>query len=225
MVISDYTVNGTITYQQLDDSKIELLLDKAKVAAFTVDDIDAAQADIAILNESTSDMAEQMKITIEKQVFGTVYADAGSTITSQQVTKANVLDWLVDAGTELDEMNTPGEGRWALIPPWIAGMIKKSDLKDASLSGDGSSILRNGKLGMIDRFTLYVNNNLTGSDTSGVPRQCMAGHKDAIAFAAQVTKVENLRLESTFASAVRALNVYGFKTVHAPALVSMPAYK
>jgi hypothetical protein len=71
-----------------------------------------------------------------------------------------VLNYIVDMGTVLDERNIPETGRWLVIPPWAAGMIKKSDLRNASISGDGSSLLRNGRLGMIDRFTLYASNLL-----------------------------------------------------------------
>jgi len=225
ITVGDYVVNGNISYQDLQDDKIELLIDKAKYYAFKVDDVDKAQADIRVINECTTDASEQMKITIDAQVLGSVYADATTAMASQQVTKTNVLDWIVDMGTELDELNVPTEGRWLVIPPWIAGMIKKSDLKDASITGDGTSIMRNGRLGMIDRFTLYVSNNLTGSDTVGAPRQCIAGTKHAIAFASQYVKTETLRLQNTFGDAIRGLNVYGFKTTKADAMVNAPAYK
>lgn len=225
ITVGDYTVNGTISYQDLQDDKIELLIDKAKYYAFKVDDVDKAQSDIRIINECTSDASEQMAITVDAQVLGNVYADATTAMTSQQVTKVNVLDWIVDMGTELDELNIPTEGRWLVIPPWIAGMIKKSDLKDASITGDGTSIMRNGRLGMIDRFTLYVSNNLTGSDTVGVPRHCIAGTKHAIAFASQYVKTETLRLQNTFGDAIRGMKVYGFKVVKGDALIDAPAYK
>jgi hypothetical protein len=225
ITVGDYTVNGDISYQDLQDDKIELLIDKAKYYAFKVDDVDKAQSDIRIINECTTDASEQMAITVDTQVLGSVYADATTAMTSQQVTKTNVLDWIVDMGTELDELNIPTEGRWLVIPPWIAGMIKKSDLKDASITGDGTSIMRNGRLGMIDRFTLYVSNSLSGSDTSGVPRQCMAGTKHAIAFASQYVKTETLRLQNSFGDAIRGLKVYGFKVTKADALVNAPAYK
>jgi hypothetical protein len=178
------------------------------------------------MNESTQDAAEQMKITVEQQVFGSVYADATTSHTSTLVTKTNVLDWIVDIGVKMDELNVPETGRWLVIPPWIAGMIKKSDLKDASLTGDGKSTLRTGKLGMIDRFTLYSNNNLSGTGaSSSVPTKVLAGTRDAVTFASQFVKTETLRLQNTFGDAIRGLNVYGFKTSKADALVYAPAYK
>lgn len=225
ITVGDYTVNSDISYQALQDDRIELNIDKAKYYAFKVDDVDVAQSDIRVINEATTDASEQMKITIDSQVLGSVYADASTAMTSTQITKINVLDWIVDMGTKLDELNIPETGRWLVLPPWIAGMIKKSDLKDASLSGDGASIMRNGRLGMIDRFTLYSSNNLAGSDTVGTPRHVLAGTKHAITFASQYVKTETVRLQNTFGDAIRGLNVYGFKVVKGDALVDAPVYK
>lgn len=224
IVIGDYTVDSKLSYQDLDDAKLELLIDKAKTFAFKVDDLDVAQSDVNIINEATMDAAEQMKITIDKNVLGSVYADATTTITSQQVTAANFVAWAVLAGQRLDEYNVPETGRWLVIPPWIASLMKQSDLKAAYLTGDGTSPLRNGKLGPIDRFQVYVSNNLSGGTVSGNPTYCLAGTKDAISFASQFTKVETLRLQDQFGDAIRGLNSYGFKVTKADALVSMPAY-
>jgi hypothetical protein len=224
--IGDYTVNGTINYQDLQDNKTEFTIDKAKYYAFKIDDVDKAQMDINLMNEATTDAAFQLKLHIEKQLFGQVWMQAGTTTASQQITKLNVLDWVVDAGTKLDELNIGEEGRFLVVPPWIAAMIKKSDLKDASLSGEGSSTYLKGKIGMLDRFTLYNSNNLWGgAATVGVPQQILAGTKDAITFASQFVKTENTRLQDSFGDAIRGLKVYGYKTILPQALIAMPAYK
>lgn len=230
--VSDYDVNGTISYQELDDDKIELTIDHAKVFAFKVDDIDQAQADIKVINESTRDASKNMKIAIEKDVYGAVYADATTSATAKVVDDTNVLDWIIDSGTSLDEYNAPDEGRWLLLPPWICGMIKKSDLKDASLShGDPSLVVGNGYIGMIDNFMIFKSNTLARTDETATADgtketyHCMAGTRDAITFASQFVKVETLRLQDTFGDAVRGLNVYGYKVAKEDALVHMPASK
>ncbi len=222
ITVGDYTVNGTISYQDLTDEKVELAIDQAKYFAFKVDDIDQAQADIKVLNECSEDAAKQSATAVDTDVLGSIYSSATSAITSTVVSKTTVLDWIVDGMIALDEYNAPTEGRFVVIPPWIAGMILKSDLKDASIAGDATSILRNGRLGMIGNATIYVSNNV---DLNTATYQCIAGHKDATAFASQVTKVENVRLEDTFGDAIRGLNVYGYKVVQGDALVSMPATK
>lgn len=210
----------------MSDDKIELLIDKAKYYAFKIDDIDEVQSDVPVVNMTTQDAAEQMKITVDTDVLGNVYTDAANTLATTIVSSSNVLAWIINAGVSLDEANVPEEGRWLVIPPWIAGMIKQSDLKDASLSGDNMSPLRNGRLGMIDRFTLYSSNNLalTGTAATGT-FHCMAGTRHFISFASQFVKTETLRLQNSFGDAVRGLKVYGYKATKPEAGVYMPATK
>lgn len=129
-----------------------------------------------------------------------------------------VVDFIVNAGQVLDEQNIPETGRWMIIPAWLASMIKKSELKDASLSGDGTSTLRNGRLGMIDRFTLYISNVLTASATNASNYPVLFGTKAGFTFASQFTKLETLRSERSFSNLLRGLQVYGYKVVNGVAL-------
>lgn len=224
IAISDYSVNQDMQYQDIIDEKVELLINKAKSFSFKIDDIDTAQSDIAIMNEMTMDAAHQMKIAIDTEVLGSVYGDATNALTQAALDKTNVLDWIVDAEVMMEEANLPTDQRWLVIPPKIAGLIQKSDLKNSSLTGDSKSVIRsnmnNGRLGEIGGLTLYISNNLA---KTGNVYHCLSGHKSAITFAAQVVKVESLRLQSKFGDAVRGLNVFGFKTVLPSGLVYMPA--
>jgi hypothetical protein len=234
IVVEDYDVNGVINYQDLEDDKIELTIDRAKYTAFKVDDVDAAQADIKIVNESTQDGAEQMTIKVEKDVFGSVYADATTQFTNTQITKDTVMDWLIDLETTLDDLNIPYGRRFVVLPNWVAGFIKKSDLVDASIThGDLSLVTAkgaanaglqasNGYMGMISNFRLYKSNNLT---TDGTNWHAISGSIDAITFASQFTKSETIRLQDTFGDAIRSLKVYGFKTVAPDALVHAEVHK
>jgi hypothetical protein len=186
------------------------------------------------MNKFSEDAAEQMKIVIDSDVLDTISADyanvetipaanqgatagvisgsynlgAAASTAPVQITKANVLEYIVDCGSVLDEQNVPETGRWLLIPSWFANLIKKSDLKDASMTGEGAAVLRNGRLGILDRFTLYQSNNLYSVSSNYF---CLFGTNSAITFASQMTKMETLRAESTFGDLVRGLNVYGFK--------------
>jgi hypothetical protein len=238
VTIRDYQKGQTLQTERPGTTVIELVVDKAKYFAVVVDDVDAVQADIKLMDQFGQDAAEQMKIAVESSVFSVVYAEAhaanqgatagvksgdinlGATGAPLQITKENVLDWIVDMGLVLDEQNVPETGRWMVIPAWVAAMIKKSDLKDASISGDGTSILRNGRIGMIDRFTIYSSNNLAqGADGAVTAYEVMAGTKDAISFASQITKTESIRSEATFGDLLRGLNVYGFEVTKPEALV------
>jgi hypothetical protein len=119
-------------------------------------------------------------------------------------------------GTVLDEANCPEQGRFLVIPARMAGLIKKSELKDASITGDSASPIRNGRLGMIDRFTLYTSHNLKVD--SGGKFNLVAGTKMGFTFASQMTEMETIRSTSTFGDIVRGLQVYGYKVVKPEAL-------
>ena len=145
--------------------------------------------------------------------------------TSIQITKTNVLEYIIDCGTVLDEQNIPESNRWMVIPSWMANMIKKSDLKDASLTGEAST-LSNGRIGKIDRFTLYLSNNLYSQSDGTFTAYCIPfGINLGMAFAAQITKMETLRAESTFGDLVRGLNVYGHKVIKPEAIGLIYAHK
>lgn len=134
-----------------------------------------------------------------------------------------VVDHIVDIGQVLDEQNIPENGRFLIIPAWVASMIKKSELKDASISGDGTSMLRNGRLGVVDRFTIYVSNLLPAGVAGGLAAgefAIYAGHKNGLTFASQMTKLETLRSESTFGTLLRGLQVFGLGIVDGTCLVT-----
>jgi hypothetical protein len=203
------------------------------------------QSDIALLNKWTDDAAMQMKIAIETAFFASIYSDAasdnqgatagrksaafnlGSSGSPVQLTKTNILDYIVDTGTVMDEQNAPETGRWMVLPAWATGMIKKSDLKDAAMTGDPKSPIRNGLIGMIDRFTIYNSNLLaTTADGGGqTAYNIIFGTNEAITFATQLTETETIRSQDSFADKIRGLQVYGYKTVQSKMLGLLYAYK
>jgi N4-gp56 family major capsid protein len=252
ITIRSYVKGQNLTNEVPESTPLELNIDKGQYFSVVLDDVDAVQADVKLMDMFTNDATEQMKITIDADVLNGVKAGAatankgaaagaisgninlGATYATRAISKTNVLDLILDMGQVLDEQNVPETGRWLVIPSWMAAMIKNSDLKQAYLTGDNQSILRNGKLGMIDRFTLYVSNNLptatdlgsdsatggTGTATDVAAWNILAGTRDAISFASQMNNVESIRAQSTFGNIVRGLNVYGYKVTKPEALVN-----
>ncbi len=209
--VADYS--GSISYSDVTSSTIELDINKAKSYAFKVDDILREQADIDFMNEAANDAAQNMKIAIEQDVFANVAAGSSLTDingTPANVTSANVLGHILDAGQQLDENNIPEDGRFMIINPAVATVLKQSELRQAYLTGDNVSPLRNGFIGTVDRFNMYVSNNL--STASGVTSG-LYGHPKAVAYASQMTNTETVRLESSFGDGVRGLAVYGYKVI------------
>ena len=244
ITIRSYNKNQSLVIQRPEAPNKELEIDKAEYFNFICDDIDKHQTDIHLMDSWSDDAGEQMKVKIEdgndSGVLSTIYSDAhasnagasagaksgdinmGATGAAVVLTTADILTTIINAGLVLDEQNVPGSQRSFVIPPWMAAMIKLSDLKDASLAGDATSILRNGKLGMIDRFTLYGSNLLTSvTDGGNTAWHAIACQRHALTFAAQMVKMESLRSESTFGTLVRGLNVYGYKVLKPEAMVDV----
>lgn len=216
VTVADYT--GSLSYADVTSSTIELNIDKAKSYAFKVDDILREQADIDFMNEASKDAAQNMKIEIEQDVFANVAASSSLTdvnATPSNITTSNVLGFILEAGENLDVNNIPEEDRFMIINPAVASVLKQSELRQAYLTGDSVSPLRNGFIGMVDRFKIYVSNNLS---TSAGVSSGLYGHPKAIAYASQFTNTESVRLESSFGDGVRGLAVYGYKVVLPSAL-------
>lgn len=238
VTVSDYSKNQELDFEYLESPNEELLIDKARSFAFLVDDIDLYQTDLNLLSEFSSDAGEQMKISIETAVFADIYPDAatynegatagyidrdinlGTSGAPLAVSTSDVLALVVNAMSCLNQYNVPKNDRWGVIPDWMNSHILLSELKDASLAGDGTSILRNGRIGRIADCTLYTSNLLT-SATDGAFKgfYAMFGQKRALSFAAQLTKVERVSPSKSFQKGVKGLNVYGYKVLKPEALV------
>lgn len=246
ITVRPYAKNQTLIYEQPESENVELLLDKGYYWGVTMDDVDKVQMDIDWINKFSMDASSQLKISIDTLVLSTLYADASATNsgltagaksgslnlgvsgTPLAIDKTNVIDVLVTAGVALDENNIPEEGRWIVLPPHIIGALKMSDIKDASLTGDGVSVLRNGRVGMIDRFTVYSSNLLASvTDTEHTVYHMIFGHKTGLTFASQIPvgKVDRIKSETTFGEKIRGLCVFGYKTVLPTAIGHLYGYK
>jgi hypothetical protein len=149
------------------------------------------------------------------------------------LTAANTLQKVLELASVLDEQNIPDSGRWIVIDPMTRTLLLQSPLAQAYFTGDATSPVRNGLIGMIDRFKVYVSNQLprkvktqaywTSGDGSEITiaspnaaggfTAIMAGHMTALTFAASITKLETVRNPTDFGDYIRGLNVYGFKAI------------
>lgn len=233
--IEDYQKGQEITYEDLEEDNIVLEIDRAKHFAFKVDDIDKYQSDVDLLGDWAEDAGYQMKKKIDTDYLGAIYANAGANMsgnsagaksgdivlgtsgTPLSLTKNNVTDYLVDLNVCMDENDLPDSNRYVVLPAWACGLIRKSELKDASLTNDSASLLRSaGYLGMVDRVSIYCSNLINSSSGKF---DVIFGHISGVAFASQIVDVQYFeKLERTYGSAVRGLNVFGWKAVKTEAL-------
>jgi len=261
ITITDYAGAGTTLSTEVPvPIYTDLQINKGKYFSVQVNDVLAHQADIDLMETFTDDAAKQLKIAIENEAFfqwfsteGAVAANKGAaagaisanyglgtdTAPVNQATAGEILKLILRMSAVLDEQNVPEEGRWLIMSPYDRHLLMQTDIAQAYFTGDNSSIVRTGKIGMLDRFTVYVSNLLphgttakatvaglsatsTGATLSNAkPRRMMvAGTKAACAFASQITKTEPLRNQTDFGDIVRGLSVYGRKVVKPEALVT-----
>lgn len=245
--INTYVVGSSLSYEVPAPNIIELLIDKAKYFGVNVSDVLELQSQPRLMDMFTSDAAKQMAISIDKDVLLGVFDqgdaankgsvagaisgayDLGTDAIPVNLTTSNVVNKITELASTLDEQNVPDTDRWLVVTPYVRNLLMSSPLAQAYLTGDNSSILRNGKIGTIDRFTVYVSNLLpaaavdqdfTGAADPGTQARTavLAGHKSAITFASQIAKVESLQNPDDFGTLVRGLNVYGYKVVKPEAL-------
>ena len=221
------------------------------------------QSQPKLLDVFSNDAGMQMKVSVDSECLFATFTGAAA---ANQGATAGVKSLSFNLGTVaapvnisgataavstitalaavLDEQNIPETDRFLLVDPVTRQVLMNSNLQQAYLTGDSQSILRNGKIGMIDRFDVYVTNNLPRGESGGTTwtsgdgsqtkaalathaqknRVIIAGHKSAITFASQFTKTETVRNPSDFGDYVRGINVYGRKVVKDGALALAIVY-
>ncbi len=257
--ISDYTVGQNLSYEVPTPIFQDMQVNKGKYFGVQVNDVLAYQSDMNLMNMFTEDAAKQLKIAIENEVFfnsfvteGPAAANEGATAGAisaaynlgtdtapiDQATPENVLKAILRMSTVLDEQNVPEDGRFLILSPYDRHLLMQSSIAQAYFTGDQSSTIRTGKIGMLDRFSVYVSNLLpkgeagkalvaglsatsTGGSVSNAKarRTMIAGTKAATSFAMTINKTEPLRNQTDFGDIVRGLAVYGRKVVKPQALV------
>lgn len=231
VTVSDYTVGAGLSNQYPTNNSVTLVIDQAKSFAVALSTVDAAQSDLDMADIFANDGSIQLRIAADAEMLETIPADVsadnsgttagadsqsidlGDSTNPVSITKTNVIDFIVDCGTVLDEQDVSEEGRWMVVPPWFSGLIKQSDLKIASLAGDSTSIVRNGKLGMIDRFTLYQSRNLLRQTSPGPATYLMFGHSAGLTFASQIIECRMIDNPNDFGYLIQGLMVFGFEVI------------
>ena len=224
LTISDYVKNTTtLTYEQLTDSRVALVIDQSKYFAFKVDDIDQAQMQPKIIDAASERASYGLSEVADRYVAG-LYTGASTSpdnvIETTQFTAANVYQKFVDLSVLMDQRNLPDEGRYAVVPPWVAGLLLLDD--KYVLKADPEMAL-NGQIGRVAGINILKSNNVPTTGTTPVVHHIMAGVPSAIGYAEQISKIEGIRLEGSFGDGVRGLHLYGAKVLDGARLFDLQA--
>jgi hypothetical protein len=179
ITIRKYQADGLLGLDRPTGGSVELYIGNGFYFSLILDDVMEVQSDLNVLSIWSDDAAQQLKIAVDTEVLDGIVgqcaatnrgATAGKyanlnlgikgtpiTVVGQGATagQSNLIDLLLRMGECLDEQNIPEVGRWVVMPAWAGRQIKQSELRQAYLSGDPVSMLRNGRLGMIELAILH----------------------------------------------------------------------
>jgi hypothetical protein len=227
--VSSYTRGGQINIQNLADDQLQLVVDQANAFAFKVDDIEERQAHVNWEALATSSGAYALKDSYDENVIAAMVSGAGTTVGSDGSgtdtgfgsSETDPTDILANAAKRLHGADVPTDNRWFLGTPEFYEQLGQASAKlmDASVTGDGTSPLRNGSVlnGLVNGFKLYMTNNFAASSTSNYYK-VLYGHMSSTATANAIAKTEVVRDPDSFADIVRGLHVFGRKVLRSEAL-------
>lgn len=206
--IKDYT--GTVTYDTATTTPIEVVYDKKKYFAISLDDVDATQAAAPLLNQVANEKALDLKEVVDKDVFAKAIAKAPSSnkITTDTEYPVSIYNGVVDLGVKLSKKKVPTSNRFVLASSELIQEMAKDERFTRNYS-----ILENG---IVQGATI---NGMQIIQSEDVPADTIiALHKSALGLGIELDEVEALRLESSFSDAIRGLMVYGLEALRPDAI-------
>ena len=237
-----YTKGTSLTYDTPSKDAISMVIDQAVYIGTAIEDLDKVTMDINLMNLYAEEAKNTIKVAIDTNVLAAIAAgphasnkgstagaissaiDLGTDTTTAYVAvdRTNALDKIVEMEQVLAEQNLGTEDYHIVIPSWYATKLKLSDLKAADFTGDSTGVVRNGLIGQVNGMRVFVSNNLPNtSTTSNSNYAVIAGTKMASSFALQLSKVDTVKMESTFGEKWRTLWVWGRKVVRPEGTATM----
>ncbi|MDI9399950.1 MAG: P22 phage major capsid protein family protein [Euryarchaeota archaeon] len=203
--------------EELDDASTTLEIDQAKYFNFRIEDIDAAQMNVALMESATRDAAYQLAEVADEYIASVMVAQAGLAVGSDVAPKIfdgstdSVAEELLAVKVAMDEANVPTAGRWVVMPPWLVAQLIKDGWASMVAWSGTEGIMMNAEVAKLFAFNILQSNNVPNTD--GDHYKVIAGVSRATTFADSVNETEAYRPEKFFADALRGLHCYGAKVV------------
>ena len=203
IALKDY--EGSVSFDDLTTSKVELPMNVKKYWAFKVDDVDAVQAAGNLIDPHVAEAGYGLQEATDKLILDEALK------TSHTVEGEKAYDVIVKANTQLNKHKVPKAERFAIVN---AEALEELHL-DARFVAN-YTVLENGIIegAKINGVQLVFSEELNGGKFAIVVL-----HKSAIGFGKQLEETEAMRLQNAFADGVRGLQVCGVKTLREEAVV------
>ena len=222
VTVRDYTQGADMTDPEtVADTDLEMTIDYDKYFNFKVSNKDQAQTKIDIMAENNKEAAYAVRDAID-QAIASLYVDASSSnlIGSDAAAKtpnltqgdsSNIYNLIEDCGVALSDSKVPLDGRWMIVPPRFAGLIRKDLKLTAAAPQLAQPGMLNGSITRIGGFSILESHNVP--NTSSTKYKLMFGTSKAMTFASQVNGVRILDMEKQFAKKVDGEYVFGCKVI------------
>ncbi len=215
VTVRDYG-SDDITYEMPDGDTATLTLDQKSYFAINVPDIAKVQSSVDLIEGYTNRATAAIALKKDTYLLGK-HADvpAGNIVEADGYTldKDTIYSKFVDLAKVLKNNNavdSTGKNMWCVINPEVeATLIQAPEFCHASELGDKT--VREGAIAKIAGMDILVCTNLQAVANK---IYVMAGITDAISYAGQVAKLEDIRFEKRFGTGIRGLYVYGALTVN-----------
>jgi hypothetical protein len=222
VTVRDYTQGSDMTDPEtVLDSDLEMTIDYDKYFNFKVSTKDTKQTRIDIMSENNREAAYAVRDAID-QIIAALYTDAsasnlvGNSTTPKvpnltQGDASNIYNLIEDCGVALSDSKVPLEGRWMIVPPRFAGLIRKDLKLTAAAPQMAQPGMLTGNITRIGGFQILESHNVP--NTAGAKYKILFGTNKAITFASQVDNIRVLEMEKQFAKKVDGEYVFGCKVV------------
>lgn len=205
--IKDY--EGTVAWDAISTTPIEMDFPKKKYFAFSLDDCDKVQLKADVMSATTQEHAALLAEVYDADFLtelagGVLPANViGSVSSKKTVTKKSIYDYIVDLGTLLSKKKVPKLDRYVTVDAEILGLLSKDRRFTAN-----PSVLANGFV-----EGQKINGLQVMLSEEKPANKIVAHYRGAIGAAKQLSETEAMRLQTSFSDGIRGLCRYGSKVL------------
>ena len=215
--------DSAITYNELNPTETDLVIDQKKFFAFKIGDIAQAQANQSIMEAHLQNAKKAIEEVQDSYLLGQhAFADSNNVVgatTAVTLDKTTIYSNFVQLALKLKNSDAVSNNQkpWVVINPTIESyLLQSTEFIGAHNVADET--LREGAIGRIAGMDVLVSTNLTATNGK---YYVLAGTNEAITFDSQLSKIESLRDKDSFSDLVRGLYLYGALTVQPKSLAKM----
>lgn len=216
--VKDYTKQTAIDAAEfVDVTEQALQIDQAKYYNIAVDDIDALQSNLPLLNDAAARAGYKLSDACDQYLAGVLAAagtantDLGTDAAPKEISSSgDAYDLLVHMNRNLSKANLAKQGRTVVVSPEFEAMMLLDSRFVAVGSSASDAAIADGVIYKAAGFTILVSNNVP---ETGGKQKIIATSNIQGTFAQQLLKTEAYRPDDYFSDAIKGLHVYGAKTL------------